>query len=100
MANELGASRRRLQEAAGAEVRHLSYPFGGRNSCGPREFEAAARAGYLTGVTTRRGNIFPAHREHLFSLPRRESSAVPNDARYALYGVSSILRGDPVMVTD
>jgi peptidoglycan/xylan/chitin deacetylase (PgdA/CDA1 family) len=100
LASELGVSRQRLEEAACAPVQHLSYPFGGRNSCGPREFDAAARSGYLTAVTTRRGNIFPTHRDHLFALPRRESSPHPSDTRYALYGVSSILRRDPVMVTD
>ena len=100
MRTELVASRQCLEEWSGTPVRHLAYPFGGRNSCGPREFEAAKDSGYLTAVTTRRGNIFPDHRDHLLSLPRRETSPVAADARLALYGLSTILRRDPLMVTD
>ncbi len=92
---ELAEGRRILEGWIGREVRHVAYPFGGRDACGPREFELAKSAGYATGVTTRRGNLFPAHRDHLTCLPRRE---VPIDAvrlRNALSGVESVFRGRP-----
>ena len=100
VADELAASRQRLESLTGKGVRHLAYPFGSRHACGRREFEIAARSGYLTGVTTRRGNIFDWHGDHLFSLPRREASSSISDARNAMYGVSSILRREPIRVSE
>lgn len=97
---ELTESRARLERLTGAPVRHLAYPFGSREACGPREFDMAAKAGYVTAVTTRRGNLFAEHRNHLLSLPRREVSPDISNARHALYGVSTILRRDPLVVTD
>lgn len=98
--DELTGSRRLLEAITDAPVRHLAYPFGSREACGPREFEMAERTGYVTGVTTRRGNLFPEHRSHLTSLPRREATPDVANARHALYGVSTILRRDPLVVTD
>lgn len=100
LTEELGASRRILEAATGREVRHVAYPFGSRDACGPREFAAAAECGYRTGVTTRRGNIFAQHRSQLTSLPRREADERVTAARNGLYGVSAILRGEPAIVTD
>ena len=97
---ELRTSRRILEGVTGREVRHVAYPFGSRDACGPREFAAAAECGYLTGVTTRRGNIFAQHRSQLTSLPRREAVERATAARDGLYGVSAILRGEPAIVTD
>lgn len=97
---ELAGSRRMLEAATGREVRHVAYPFGSRDACGPREFAAAAACGYRTGVTTRRGNIFAQHRSQLLSLPRREADERATAARDNLYGVSAILRGEPAIVTD
>jgi peptidoglycan/xylan/chitin deacetylase (PgdA/CDA1 family) len=100
VAEELGGSRRILEATTGREVRHVAYPFGSRDACGPREFAAAAACGYRTGVTTRRGNIFSQHRGQLLSLPRREADERATAARENLYGVSAILRGEPAIVTD
>lgn len=62
--------RRRLTRELGIAADHFAYPFGSSKACGPREFEFAARAGYSTAVTTRKGNIFPRHADHLTALPR------------------------------
>ena len=51
-------------------VRHLAYPFGGRDAVGRREFECARECDYETAVTTRTGNLFPDHAWHLQALPR------------------------------
>lgn len=50
---ELAESRAKLELAFGAPVRHLAYPFG---AFGRREERAARDAGFLSAVTTRRGN--------------------------------------------
>ena len=65
----LGAHER-IAAATGQPVEHFAYPFGGRNEARPREFALLKGLGLKTAVTTRRGNIFPAHKDHLTSLPR------------------------------
>lgn len=89
---EIGESRAIIEGWIGREVRHLAYPFGAPSACGPREFELARRAGYRTAVTTRRGNLFPEHRDHLTSLPRREVPLNLPALRNALFGVETVLR--------
>lgn len=97
--NEMGTSRRILQNCTGQPVEHIAYPFGARDSCGQREFEAARASGYKTAVTTRRGNLFPSHRSSLYCLPRRVVTRLA-ETRNALYGVETILRHEPLFVTD
>jgi peptidoglycan/xylan/chitin deacetylase (PgdA/CDA1 family) len=67
---ELATGKQGLEERLGRPVRHLSYPYGSAADCGPREFELAKEAGFETGVTTYKGLLFPAHRDHLMGLPR------------------------------
>jgi len=67
---ELAGSKRLLEERLGHPVRHLAYPFGGRQAVGAREFQCARECGYATAVTTRSGNLFRAHAAALDRLPR------------------------------
>jgi peptidoglycan/xylan/chitin deacetylase (PgdA/CDA1 family) len=67
---ELQDSKRLIEERLGRPVKHLAYPVGDPTSAGPREFEAARRAGFVTAVTTRPGHVFAGHAEHLHALPR------------------------------
>jgi peptidoglycan/xylan/chitin deacetylase (PgdA/CDA1 family) len=97
---ELESSRRELEKTLGAPVDHMAYPFGNRDACGVREFEAARAAGYRTAVTTRRGNLFEEHRKHLHCLPRRGFPTAHADFRRRLYGVESILRNEPTFVLE
>ncbi|MEY3872204.1 MAG: hypothetical protein RLZZ296_1199 [Pseudomonadota bacterium] len=60
----------RITAATGKPVEHFAYPFGGRHEARPREFSLLKGLGMKTAVTTRRGNIFPAHQDHLTALPR------------------------------
>ncbi len=76
LAEELLQSRITLERRIGKKVSHFCFPHGGRGEAGPREFEAAKKAGYATAVTTRAANIFPEHRSHLHSLPRGLISGV------------------------
>ena len=59
-----------LENLIDQEVRHVAYPFGGIMSCGPREAQLAKEVGFKTGVTTRIGNLFEEHLDHLAALPR------------------------------
>ena len=99
--HELRGGRERLEHELGRPVRHLAYPYGGPAACGPREFAAAAEAGYGTAVTTRRGNVFAEHAGHLTALPRRRLTEGQPDrrtARRALSGTEWFLRRGPRVV--
>ena len=56
---EMGA--RRIEQELGRRPLHLSYPYGGEESAGPREFQIARELGFKTAVTTRKGSL---HAEH------------------------------------
>jgi peptidoglycan/xylan/chitin deacetylase (PgdA/CDA1 family) len=96
---DMADGRATLEAWLGREVRHLAYPFGAASACGPREFELAKAAGYATAVTTRRGNLFPPHRQHLTCLPRREVPTNMVKLRNALSGVESVFRKTPRVQT-
>jgi peptidoglycan/xylan/chitin deacetylase (PgdA/CDA1 family) len=68
--NELQISKLRLEQEIQRDVTLLAYPFGTPDACGPREFEAAQRAGFEAAVTTRMDNVLDGHRNHLWTLPR------------------------------
>jgi peptidoglycan/xylan/chitin deacetylase (PgdA/CDA1 family) len=98
---ELDEGRARIEREVGCSVRHFAYPYGGSAACGAREFHLAAAAGYLTAVTTRRGNLFAAHSSHLTSLPRRRLSQGEPELRTAwrgLAGTEWLLRREPRLV--
>jgi len=67
---ELNESRRIIESKISRKVEHFAYPFGGRNAVNEREFAISKTAGYKTMLTTRKGNIFPAHAQYLECLPR------------------------------
>jgi peptidoglycan/xylan/chitin deacetylase (PgdA/CDA1 family) len=99
---ELAESRARLEAELDRPVRHLAYPYGGPAACGPREFQLASEAGFLTAVTTRNGNVFGAHAGRVTALPRRRlTEGVPDarTARRALTGTQWLLRRGPRVVT-
>jgi hypothetical protein len=98
-AREITESRSALEQTLGTDVRHFAYPFGGSNSCGPREFEMVARAGFQTAVTTRRGNVFPEHASHLHALPRRNAPMSRRHLRDHLFGVETLQRREPIFRT-
>jgi peptidoglycan/xylan/chitin deacetylase (PgdA/CDA1 family) len=67
---EFAGSKQILEDRLGHPVRHITYPFGGPNAVGRREFDCARECGYATGYTTRSANLFAAHARHLDCLPR------------------------------
>lgn len=90
--HEIFAARPVLENAVGIEVRHLAFPFGGPNACSTREFSYAARAGFDTAVTTRRGNVFPEHAGFRHCLPRRTIPMGPMSFRNTLFGVETFMK--------
>lgn len=60
----------RLTGELGYRPRHMSYPYGDPLSAGAREFDAMKKAGFKTAITTRKGVLFPEHKDHLTALPR------------------------------
>ena len=67
---EVVASRDRIQQELGILPKFFAYPYGDETSAGPRDFDIVRDAGFEAAVTTRKGLIFPAHKDHLLSLPR------------------------------
>jgi len=88
---ELADARRTLQDKLRVPVEHLSYPYGTKNECGAREFQLAHDLGFHTATTTRRGNVFPAHKDHLTALPRIN---IPGADRASLRFVRKCLFGE------
>ncbi|MCC7343258.1 MAG: polysaccharide deacetylase family protein [Bryobacterales bacterium] len=89
---EISEAKARLESRLGTRVRHIAYPFGSPSNCRKREFDYARELGFVTGVTTTRGNVFPRHSESLLTLPRHLISGVKHSAdikylRMSLNGV-------------
>ena len=80
--SEMEMSRSVIEASLGRRPEHLSYPVGDFTSAGPREFRIASELGFLTGVTTRPGVIFPEHRDHLTALPRISLNGEHQQMRY------------------
>ena len=59
-----------IESRLGRRPTHLSYPIGGPEAAGPREFAAARNLGFASAVTTRPGGVYPEHRDHMHALPR------------------------------
>ncbi len=79
---ELQSGRDVLERALGRPVRHLAYPYGGRDLAAAREFRIASELGYQTAVTTRPGVLFAEHGAHLTALPRLSLNGEYQRARY------------------
>lgn len=67
---EIIESKKRMESQLGGEIRHFSYPHGDKGEVEKREFKALEASSFVTATTTRMGNIFPAHKNHLQCLPR------------------------------
>lgn len=98
---EMRDNRMFLENIIQAPVRHFAYPFGNPRACGPREAWLARAAGFRSAVTTRRGSIFPEHRNHLHALPRepvsrRETGSSLRCKVDGFYRVLHSRLGDPV----
>ena len=68
--SEMQGSRIRIEQEIDRNVAFFAYPYGDAPAAGPRDFELAARAGFTSSVTTRKGVIWPSDVAHMQSLPR------------------------------
>jgi peptidoglycan/xylan/chitin deacetylase (PgdA/CDA1 family) len=59
-----------IRRYIGKDVDHFAYPFGGHLEATKREFDILKELNLKSATTTKRGNIFSSHRDHLHSLPR------------------------------
>lgn len=66
---EMADNRNYLENLLQRPVRHFAYPYGTPGACGAREERLAEEVGFLTAVTTRRGQISDA-KPNQFALPR------------------------------
>ncbi len=89
---EISGARDELETRLGLRARHIAYPYGSPGTCGEREFRLAREMGFVTGCTTRRGNLHARHQHALWSLPRHTLSACRHSAnvrylRVSLFGI-------------
>lgn len=82
MRRELGQSRHVIGERLGRVPDFFAYPYGYRAACGPREFEAAAAAGYAAAFTTQLHALSPRTAGNLHALPRLSLNGYYQDPRY------------------
>jgi peptidoglycan/xylan/chitin deacetylase (PgdA/CDA1 family) len=68
--SQMVGSADRIERELGVRPVHFAYPYGDPGSAGPRDFALAEKADFKTAVTTRKGMLFPGHKEHLTALPR------------------------------
>ncbi len=68
---EIQVSKKEIEKHINKQVHHFAYPFGTVSEIGKREVEIAKNLSlFKTATTTRTGNIFATHKNHLLSLPR------------------------------
>lgn len=75
---EIYQNKKDLESLLERPVESFAYPFGDAQACGAREYTLAHKAGYKVAVTTREGNIFPAHAGHMTALPRYSVREYPD----------------------
>ena len=67
---EVLEANRLLRNKIGRKIGHFAYPFGSSNEIGKRECDIIKQFNFKTATTTRNGNIFLKHKQHLECLPR------------------------------
>ena len=86
----------RMEAELGVRPEHFCYPVGDVTSAGPRDFRLIEEFGFKTALTTRRGMLFPEHRDHLTALPR--ISVNGNYQQFAYTG--ALLSGIPTALVN
>lgn len=68
--NEIVEANRIIESKINKKIEHFAYPFGSRSEVMKREFNIIKKLNFKTTTTTREGNIFLEHINHLECLPR------------------------------
>lgn len=71
----------RHEAELGRRPTHFSYPYGGPDSAGPRDFTLAGEFGFISATTTRKGLIQPRHAQNMMRLPRLSLNGLYQDKR-------------------
>jgi len=79
---EIEQSLRVIEAQYGIKPEHLSYPIGGKNSAGAREFAIARELGLRSAVTTRPGGLYERDKDNLLALPRISLNGKFQNKRY------------------
>jgi peptidoglycan/xylan/chitin deacetylase (PgdA/CDA1 family) len=90
---EITGSADKVEEYVGRRPRALAYPYGTPASVGPREFEAARKAGFAVAMTTQPGMLGPDSMSAPTALTRVSLNGHYQQARY----VSALLTGVPFL---
>lgn len=77
---EFSSNKSYLENLVEQPVEHLAYPYGTEPACGQREADHAAEAGFMASFTTRPGQLFQEHLQHLQLLPRIDVGYAPQTA--------------------
>ena len=90
--DEIGASKKILEQALEQPVLHFAYPFGGVAHASDREYRAVSEAGFDSAMTTVWGHIRKKHSKALMSLPRVDIHYVDTlqDFRWKLNGYQAL----------
>jgi peptidoglycan/xylan/chitin deacetylase (PgdA/CDA1 family) len=93
-AHEITQSKVRLEKELAMNCRHFCYPYGDAASAADREFALAAKAGFESAVTMRKGLLQSAHINQMQGLPRCSLNGDFQSQRY----VEALLSGAPFLV--
>lgn len=91
---EIEQSREIIKAKTGIDCAHFCYPYGSPAEANLREFKMTEGAGYKTAVTTQKGMLYAAHKDHLFALPRVSLNGEYQNIRY----VKTYISGLPFML--
>lgn len=94
--DEAKRGREILIDQLGEKPKHFAYPYGDAGSAARREFEIMQELGFTTSTTTRKGVIFPEHRDHLHALPRVSLNGDYQHERY----IELFLSGAPFAISN
>jgi peptidoglycan/xylan/chitin deacetylase (PgdA/CDA1 family) len=93
---DIAAGVARMEAALGIRPQHFCYPVGDRSSAVRRDFDIAEELGFRTALTTRRGALYPEHRDHLRALPRLSINGNFQRLRYT----AALLSGVPTAIAN
>jgi peptidoglycan/xylan/chitin deacetylase (PgdA/CDA1 family) len=89
---QISESAKRLVDELGKPVTTFAYPYGDMADAGQRDFQLAAECNFAVSVTTRKGNVYTAHKFHPQALPRVMMSGRYQDLRY----LDALMSGVPL----
>ncbi len=87
-------SRDRIEKEIGKRPEFFAYPYCDEGSAGRRDFDLMHKAGFKMALTTRKGLVYPEHKNHLTALPRLSL----NGGYQQLHYVDALLSGVPFVL--